>query len=285
MLIGTLTASSLLYTACGWQPCGAIGERADLLGVDRHGKLAFGEVLLRSDNHHARPIFLGTARSCGTFSPSSLVQESNGDRWEASKIVDDMAVGELRFEVTSGFHADIRLSREAHDIIWSCLSQEGIACRDGIRVRARRPAGDERLPKDTKVWHFTRMDGRIYGTAKKATEAQQSGTVDLVDFVDGLLYIFRNEDGVCEFSRNTSLLTMIAADYCARSQRHFVMQFDSLQHSAVVGLAPDRHASHALVRGLCAYVLPGSLPEHELRWSTASWNPISGGLILSGKVN
>jgi hypothetical protein len=285
LLVTSLSAASLLYTEHGWQPCASINHRVDLLGVDRHGKLTFEQVSLAPADRQKRPLFLGTMRSCGAFSPSSLVQDSNGDRWEVSRIVNEMTIGELRFEVTSGSHTDIPFSREAWDAIWNCLLREGIAGRDGIRIRARRPASDERLPNETKVWRFERIDSRIYGTAKKDILTRQSQSVDLADFVAGLLYVFRNEDGVCEFNRNASLLTMTIADYCVRVERPFAMQFDSLQHSAVVGLVVDSTNSHALARGLCAFILPESLPEHELRWSTASWNPISGGVILSGKVN
>jgi len=283
MLTTPLAAISLLYSRQGWQPCSLLAKAADILGVDRHGKFAFERISLRATDRVAEAVFIGTARSCGVYSYASPIQDSKGQRREASEIVNDTNIGDLRFEVTSGSHTTIQYLKEARQALWNALSIEAVTKGHDICIRVRQPAGDIPSPPKSKAWFFERLEDRVYATLRRTFLQHAVEDVQLADFFDGMLYVFRNEDGFCEFNRDAALVPMMIADYCTRNQRHFAMQFDSLQHSGVIGVAIDRSGTHAIARGLCACILPTPCQQFDLTWSSPSWSPISGGLILFPK--
>ena len=216
----------------------------------------------------------------------SEIQDSRGDRWEVSRIVASAAIGELRFEIISGSQTTVRNLGKISQAIWNALSGEAVTKHaSDIWIRARRSSQAIEKPKSSRLWQFEQKSERVYGKLSRSFLDHPIGAAQKEALIEGLLYLFRNDDAICEFSRNSSLIAMSLTDHFARAQRDFVFNYDSLQHSAIAGLAIDSSDPHTLARGLCAYVMPDPEHEIEISWSMPSWNPISGGIILSGKIN
>lgn len=276
MLTCPLLDASLVHTPAGWSPCSTVSEVLDVLGVDRHGRPAFAEVTVRPGRSTDTIVFLGTSRSCGFFAGDSVIQTSRGHQHRAEEFL-DASIGETNFEaiLTS---ADRPRIAPPH-ALWHLLGFEA-ANEDGdsLFIRARRPLGEAGKPPPDGSWRFERKADRVYGVLRSAFKSRPEVARD---FIDGLVYLFTNEDGICEFGRRSSILAMAVATYYAGLDRPTTFQYDSLQHSAIIGLAVGRSDTNAVPRGLCGCAIAETATLFELGWDDPAWNPIVSGFIAS----
>jgi hypothetical protein len=189
----------------------------------------------------------------------------------------DGSIGEVNFEAIVSCTEIPRTAPVAS--IWQTLRAESAdEASSSLYIRARCPAGEASAPPSSKAWCFERRADRIYGALPAGFEKRQQ--VD-ADFIEGLIYLFTNEDGLCEFGRGSSLLAMAVATYCTRLEKSYTFHYDSLQHSATIALAVGRPDPNAVPRGLCSCNLTREATAVELQWETASWNPVVSGFIAT----
>src|SRR5882672_375150 len=118
MLHAVIVEASLLASQGSWHRCSCLPSATEVVGVDRHGKLASARISIKSTPQSAQAVFLGTSLSCGLFSCNSRIQDIDGKSWRALEIVQTMTVGDLRFEVVLDSIVDSDRRESEVDSLW-----------------------------------------------------------------------------------------------------------------------------------------------------------------------
>ncbi len=269
-----LVDKSLVFTAGGWSPIGAVPAES--------GRGRFERVRVTDSLGTTRAVFIGTSLSCGIFAEGTTISDAEGKQWTAKRVAEDATIGEIRFEATrersSTKCSEIFVARE----LWKQLVTEAAFWDQGqVWIRARRSTERKLEPTASQLWTYVDVGTRVYGRLKQAAMIDVLLQGRREQFVDGLMQVFSNDDNACELSRDSPLIGMTIVDYLRQTGVTASFYYDSLQHSAGIFLAIGNKYG-ALARGLCAFMRSEPTHEWNLSWGGTSWNPVSGGLLLKG---
>jgi hypothetical protein len=251
-----------------------------VVGIDRHGKTAVAPVAVKSLKGQECPIFVGTSLCCGVFSPTSMIQDATGHVHKAAEIAETGLVGDLKFE-TQLVCGEFPLCTDQVIQLWEALVSEGAyADRSKAAIRCRKSIS-EATDLTGRFGRTELRERRLYYWIDKAALGQSGARSSSV--LEELLQVFQNDDGLGEFGRESLYLPMTIAASWAERSRAYAMSYDTLQHTAVVFLAPHVDVATSLAAGRCVNFVGEARGEREIAWRDALWNPICNGLILVGE--
>jgi len=260
--------------------CNGSKKEITVVGVDRHGKVSEVNVTLRSLGVTSRPVFLGTSKCCGVFSPSTAIQDASGHTWTLEHIVQDISIGELRFEVL--LYVDKMLSRQQQiHLLWDKLCSEAAFSDDTtVVIRCR---GALKVPDNgSELGCFIQRGERLYFRLIKSSLEQILKERRERELMNGLTQVFRNEDGLCEFGRNDVYLAMTIGGLLTADKKSYELIYDSLQHTSAIYLRTPAEETLSLGKGRCVHVIGEPYADWEISWSAPSWNPLCNGIVMMG---
>ena len=275
--------SSLLLTSQGWLPCGLATGGIAAAGVDRHGKVTIEDVGARRSGKTSNIVFIGTTRSCGMFSPRTMIQDAEGRCWPLNQIVQEGLIGDLKFEQVLRLK-NLDFGELQREMVWRTLqsaaafNNESIAsirCRGKVTVEKQRGT----------IGIFRKIDGaRMYYQIAKATLIDALASDASLKVVDEIELAFRNDEDAVELERSSFYFAVMFAARAAIAEKSYDLHYDALQHTAAINLQNPSSDDSALGKGRCCHLLATAAEEWTISWTSASWNPLCSGLVaVSGK--
>jgi hypothetical protein len=237
------------------------------IGVDRHGRLSPLEVSVLPSDHVASEHFLGTRAAFGAFHAETVLVDAAGGRRSVSSIAELQEAWSTNWE-NCVYAPDLIYPSSAIEQLWDAIGSLALAGnRDAMIVRRF----DVGLVGKRRLTRVARSDLERRGA--------ESGLAGISNRIKSLLLA---EADLAVANRRAYRLAMWLATCLQAGGDGYRLDYDSLQHTCTVKMKLD--ATVGQVDSLRTAFLAGVANRSVVSWSDRTWNPISSGFILDGRL-
>ncbi len=272
-----LSSKSTLLTAHGW--CKAESQ-AEVLGVDRHGKVVSASVDIAALPAPARVGFLASKDSFGYFSAKTRLVDSTGAARLVSSLVESGDVGNVRFETITEI-GDIAPSDDSASALWISFGNFAAVKNPTTAIlRCRTP--NKKLADNVELFLSVRRFGQHYYSILSREAFVAALCRDWSHTSDALAAKWLSTpEGTLEFHRDQFLFALWVLSSRKRRKQGVSLQFEARQYTTRIFMAPAAAPTLSGGAGASCFYLAGEESALEIRWSDRSWNPISSGFLLA----
>jgi hypothetical protein len=246
---------------------------AFIYGVDRSGQVVVRQVSFERGGTIQRQVFVGTSKSCGFFAPSCKVIDACGASVAMAEIVEGGRIGELTFEQV--LSVPIGRLMDERTLCDALAGEAAMADGRKVVVRIRSTEGDNHPAVGLRI---PGPEGRHYWVLNRQ-QVTRSLSARPDPLIESLTTVFRSNQSEWQVSRAASPCAMLASAAFERSGSAMVLEFDALQHTAVVTIRTETVDPGPLGVGRTAQYVAQRSDVIAISWEDASWHPLVNGLV------
>lgn len=259
-----------------WSDCADL----QVLGLDRQGQLCERDVRIERRGETTPSGYLGTTSAFGAFSEETKVLQSNGEPVRLGRLIASGDVRDRLFESIGGGRYDTASSTACNSLWQSLLCAAAISDGESIVLRSRN--GECRTDNERRLGKRVECGSHEYCVLhRKAFDS--SMTDDWKGTVAALVHqlLDRDETGTLYCERAMYPLVLWYADAMRAEGRRARLVFDTIQHSAIVGIDVTSEDVDPVAHGGCAFLTPHAATRIKLEWADPSWIPVASGFLLA----
>ncbi|UVC16135.1 hypothetical protein [Mesorhizobium onobrychidis] len=229
---------------------------AKVYGVDRFGQVALGEVEFFSEPK-APAIYVGTKATVGVFGSNTSIITAAGRSVKAASLASELTVTDHSFE------AMLRLSEMDCELLnqgfWLSLCEVALASDGQVVLLSKQ-----------------NVDGKLIKVAKTEIRVGTDFWADVTTSLER-----RRKDGAdAVFERGEHPLLIWYLSALVELGVSYSLAYDSIQHTASVGVILNATSHPRDLRGACAFHSAFDLPMVRMAWGDASWSPVVDGFLV-----
>jgi hypothetical protein len=274
-----LGGDSVVLSAEGAIPAKDFVAGNGIIGIDRHGRPSFRDVLISQADRPSRTAVLGSSAAFAVMSEHTRVLLTDGTSRAVGGIVIDGDVSDCRFENHVEFPAGLQ-SNDALNALWNELA--AMSATDGsgaIALRCRERDRSIKLPSGIRVAEAGRHSYCVVEKQTLARAIRRDWIQTVVAIVDSWCYV--EEEDRIEIERTVPFVLCSYLAALAALSKAYTVEFDSLQHSAYVFVSTSAVVPAVFSKGRTAFLADVQQSALRLEWHDSSWNPVVSGFLIS----
>jgi hypothetical protein len=275
----SICEDTVLLTPHGWRAAKSLQQSIELVAIDRHGRVISTTGQLSRAETKSRLAFVGTAAAFAGFTADTRIVANDGRKKTVGELIESGDVSSVYFETLTRLEEPIKLTPETDDL-WGHLSDISAICdSETIVLRCRDPLIAASIR--SSMLRKKELGEQTFAIMKKSKLASALESKWPEAIITLITCLFKNSDDErVEIERASYYLALWFAAAQALVGAGYSYNFDTIQHSSYVFVAPSQTSPPPLQRGACAFYTPYLTECALLTWSDSTLAPVAGGFLL-----